>query len=71
MKSTTENEYKGESKMNTNRKSAVMVGLLYNLATAAGMVGIEIFTGPALSAPDYLVNLWQAHLPKQKLKAFD
>jgi hypothetical protein len=41
--------------MNTNRKTAIIVGALYILGTIAGILG-EIF-GPDLDAPDYLANL--------------
>jgi hypothetical protein len=41
--------------MNSNRKTAIIVGALYILGTVAGILG-EIF-GPNLEAPDYLANL--------------
>ena len=41
--------------MNSNRKTAIIVGALYIIGTVAGMLG-EIF-GPNLDAPDYLANL--------------
>ena len=41
--------------MNSNRKTAIIVGALYILGTVAGMLG-EVF-GPNLDAPDFLANL--------------
>jgi hypothetical protein len=41
--------------MNPNRKSAIIVGVLYIAATAAGIISIAF--GPDLNAPDYLANL--------------
>jgi Domain of unknown function (DUF4386) len=39
--------------MNTNRKTAVVVGTLFIVATAASLMGAS-FKGPILDAPDYL-----------------
>jgi len=39
--------------MNTNRKSAIIVGVLYIIGTVAGVLSV-IFTLPILNAPDYL-----------------
>jgi hypothetical protein len=39
--------------MNTNRKIAILVGILYILGTVAG-VGSVLITQPVLSAPDFL-----------------
>ncbi|MCX9009814.1 MAG: DUF4386 domain-containing protein [Candidatus Methanoperedens sp.] len=41
--------------MNTNRKTAIIVGVLYIIATVAGIISIVF--GPNLDAPDYLANL--------------
>jgi len=41
--------------MNTNRKTAIIVGVLYILGTVAGIIS-RVF-GPNLDAPDYLANL--------------
>jgi hypothetical protein len=51
------NKYKGESKMNTSRKIAITVGVLYLTANfIAGPLGL-LFTEPTLNAPDYLVQV--------------
>jgi len=42
--------------MNTHRKTAIIVGLLFMIATAAGVLG-SVFFGPILDAPDYLINV--------------
>jgi hypothetical protein len=39
--------------MNTNRKIAVFVGVLYIIGTAAGILSV-VFSTPILDAPDYL-----------------
>ena len=44
---------KGESKMNTDRKTAIIVGILFIIATAFVFVGEAIY-GPDLLSPDYL-----------------
>ncbi len=41
--------------MNSNRKTAIIVGVLYIVGTVAGMIS-AVF-GPNLDAPDFLVNL--------------
>jgi hypothetical protein len=41
--------------MNSNRKTAIVVGVLFITATVAGLLS-EVF-GPNLDAPDYLANL--------------
>jgi hypothetical protein len=41
--------------MNSNRKTAIIVGVLYIVATVAGMIS-AVF-GPNLDAPDFLANL--------------
>ena len=38
---------------NTHRKTAIIVGVLFIIGTAAGVLSFGI-TGPILSAPDYL-----------------
>ena len=51
-------ENKGE-KMNTNKKTAIIVGVLFITATVAGVLGGMLgltFTGPS-NAPDYLTNI--------------
>ena len=42
--------------MNPSRKTAIIVGLLFIIATAAGVLG-SVFFGPILDAPDYLINV--------------
>ena len=39
--------------MNTNRKTAIIVGVLYIIGTAAGILG-GVVTGPVLNDPEYL-----------------
>ena len=41
--------------MDSHRKTAMIVGVLFIIATIAGMIG-AIFLGPILDDPDYLVN---------------
>lgn len=41
--------------MNTNRKTAIIVGVLFIIGTAAGI--LSIFTTGALREPDYLINV--------------
>jgi len=53
--SNSSNKYKGESNMNSNRKTAIIVGIFYIAATVAGILS-KVF-GPNLDAPDYLANL--------------
>ncbi len=43
--------------MNTSRKTAIMVGVFYIAATAAGLIGLGVFMEPTLNAPDYLVSV--------------
>ena len=47
--------FKEEEKMNSNRKTAIIVGVLFITATAAGILSL-LFTGP-LNAPDYLIKV--------------
>jgi hypothetical protein len=47
---------KRREKMNTNRKTAIVTGILFIIATAASLLG-NVFTGSFLGAPDYLVQM--------------
>jgi Domain of unknown function (DUF4386) len=47
---------KGVPKMNTYRKTVIIVGMLFIIATVANVVGFLLFSKPILDAPDYLVN---------------
>jgi len=40
--------------MNSDRKTAIIVGVLYIAATVAGIISVVF--GPNLDAPDYLAN---------------
>ena len=40
----------------TNRKTAIMVGVLYIIGTVAGILSL-VFTGPVLERPDYLTQV--------------
>ena len=51
--SLTNSSYKGESKMKTHRKSAIIVGVLFIFALVAFMIGKAIYE-PILTSPDYL-----------------
>lgn len=42
--------------MNTNRKIAIIVGLLYIIGTVAGILSV-VFTSSILEAPDYLTKI--------------
>ena len=42
--------------MNSNRKTAIIVGVLFIIATAATMLSL-VGTEPILDAPDYLINV--------------
>ncbi len=42
--------------MNTNRKTAIIVGVLYIIGTIAGILSL-VFTGPVLEEPDYLTQV--------------
>src|SRR5574341_1556222 len=42
--------------MNTNRKTATIVGVLYIIGTVAGILSV-VFTGPILNDPDYLIKV--------------
>ena len=45
-----------ESKINTNRKTAVIAGTLFIVATTASLLGNSL-TGPVLGGPDYLSSV--------------
>ena len=49
------NSTKG-SPLEINRKTAIMVGVLYIIGTVAGILSL-VFTGPILESPDYLVQV--------------
>jgi Domain of unknown function (DUF4386) len=49
------NSTKGSSR-GTNRKTAIMVGVLYIIGTVAGILSL-VFTGPILESPGYLVQV--------------
>ena len=40
----------------TNKKTAIMVGVLYIIGTVAGILSL-VFTGPILESPDYLFQI--------------
>ncbi len=42
--------------MNTNRKTAIITGIIFIIATAAGLLG-NALTGSIVGAPDYLVQI--------------
>jgi hypothetical protein len=42
--------------MNTNRKTAIIVGVLFIIGTVAGVLSV-IFTGPILGASNFLINV--------------
>ena len=43
--------------MNSNKKTAKIVGVLFITATVAAVLGTVVFIGPILNAPDYLTNI--------------
>ncbi len=45
-----------KEKMDTNRKTAIIVGVLYIIGTVAGVLSF-VFTGPILSDPNYLIKV--------------
>jgi hypothetical protein len=51
--SNLSNKFKEESGINTHRKTAIIVGVLFIIATAFLFIG-EAFYKPILSSPDYL-----------------
>ncbi len=42
--------------MNSNRKTAIIVGVLYLIGTVAGILSL-VFTGPVLEKPNYLTQI--------------
>jgi hypothetical protein len=42
--------------VNTNKRTARIVGVLFIAATVAGILSL-VFLGPILDAPDYLLNV--------------
>jgi hypothetical protein len=54
--SNSSSKYKGESKMNSNKKMAIIVGVLFITATVAAIVS-GAFLLPILEAPDYLAKV--------------
>ncbi len=42
--------------MNTNRKTAIIVGVLYIIGTVTGILSV-VFTKPILDVPDYLIKV--------------
>jgi hypothetical protein len=44
-------------KMNNARKIAILVGVFYIVATAAGLIGLGAFMDPILNEPDFLINI--------------
>jgi hypothetical protein len=46
---------RGGRRMNSNRKTAIIVGVLYIIGTVAGILSV-VLTGPILDTPDYLVR---------------
>lgn len=46
--------------MNTNRKTAIVVGVLYIIGTVAGVLSRVIF-GPTLGDPNYLIKVSENH----------
>jgi hypothetical protein len=42
--------------MNTNRKTAIIVGVLFIIGTVAGILSV-VFYGPILNGPDYLIKV--------------
>ena len=43
--------------MNTYRKTAITVGVLFIIATVIGVLGKVVFVDPVLDAPDYLIKI--------------
>ena len=54
--SNASNKYEAESNMNTHRKTAIAVGVLFIIGTVAGILSV-VFTSAILDAPDYLVQV--------------
>jgi hypothetical protein len=49
--SNSSNKHKGEPKMNTYRKTAIIVGVLFIIGTVAGVLAGPFIIGPALADP--------------------
>ncbi|MFZ2520372.1 MAG: DUF4386 domain-containing protein [Anaerolineae bacterium] len=43
--------------MNTYRKTAISVGVLFIIGTVAGLISLGVFTDPILGAPNYLAGV--------------
>jgi hypothetical protein len=43
--------------MDSNRKTAIIVGVLFIIATVTGILS-QVFLGPILNAPDDLLNVY-------------
>jgi hypothetical protein len=54
--------------MNTYRKTAITVGVLFIIATVIGVLGKAVFLDPILDAPDYLIQI-SAHENRMVLGA--
>lgn len=50
------NHNKRRLKVNTNKKTAIIVGVLYIIGTVAGILSVA-FSGSILNDPDYLVKI--------------
>ena len=46
----------GDNDMNTNRRAAIFVGIMFICATVSAMLGLLYFYQPILTGPDYLIN---------------
>jgi hypothetical protein len=53
---TYQDRSKRRWKMNTHRKTAIIVGVLYIIGTVAGILSV-VFTSSILNAPDYLMQV--------------
>ena len=47
----------GDTRMNPDRRSAVLAGVLFIVGTVAGTASLGLFTDPILSSPDYLTGV--------------
>jgi hypothetical protein len=54
-------ETKKEKKMNTHRKTAIVVGVLFIIATAFLFIGESVYA-PVLTSPDYLETAYPARI---------
>jgi hypothetical protein len=48
---------KRRSRMDSNRKAAIIVGVLFLTAFLTSMLGSTVFIEPIINAPDYLINV--------------